>query len=132
MGMVTEAHGASAAEVAYMLYTPSAGGYVKVPESEIASLDGELRGYALNMGDTALIYVHPLSVVLLIKEDPGEFATLAGMILVMLGAIFMCLLRGKKGNHGDFETSSAKSAPAEKSASSKKSASRTPTKGGKR
>ncbi len=143
MGKITDTYGKAAAEVSYMLYTPSAGGYVKVPESEISTLSGEIRGYALNMGDTALIYVHPLSVVLLIKQDPGEWATLAGMILVMLGAIFMCLLRGKpKGKrHGDFDLApsapSAKSTSATKKTSSPKSSpkpksNRKPTKGGKK
>ena len=128
MAKISDAYGERAAEVAYMLYTPSAGGYVKTTESEIAALDGELRGYALNMGDTALIYVHPLSVVLLVKEDPGEYATLAGMILTMAGALLMCLLRGKGkgGRHGDFDVAPVQSAPV-KATSVKKSSSAKPS-----
>ena len=128
MAKISDAYGERAAEVAYMLYTPSAGGYVKTAESEIAALDSELRGYALNMGDTALIYVHPLSVVLLVKEDPGEYATLAGMILTMAGALLMCLLRGKGkgGRHGDFDVAPVQSAPV-KATSVKKSSSAKPS-----
>ena len=133
MSEITDAYGQAAAEVSYMLYAPSQGGYVKTSESDIAVLDGELRGYALNMGDTALIYVHPLSVVLLIKQDPGEYATLVGMISAMAGAVLMCLLRGKGkgGRHGDFDVAPAKSAPVKtpsaKSSPTKKATSAKPT-----
>lgn len=144
LSKLSDQWGAPSGGVSYMLYTPSAGGYVKVTENEIASLDGELRGYALNMGDSALIYVHPLSVVLMIKQDPGEYATLAGMILVILGSILMCLVRGKrkKGSYGDFEAhesaspvtrsaSATKPAPASKASSNGK-ASNIRSKGGKK
>lgn len=138
VGAITSVHGAEAAEVSYMLYSPSLGGYAKVDESEIMTLTGEIRGYALNMGDSALIYVHPISVILLIKQDPGEWATLAGMILTMLGGILMCLVRGKrkKAPVGDFDppaetpssskTSVKSSSSAKKNSSAKKSASSNP------
>ena len=142
---ITSAYGAAAPQVSYMLYNSSVSGYVKATEIDVAALNGELRGYALNMGDSALVYVHPLSVVLLIKQDPGEYATLAGMILVILGAILMCLVRGKrkKGSHGDFEvhesaSPSTPAAPKSKTASASKAspakgkASDTRSKGGKK
>lgn len=104
MSKITEVHGSEAAPLSYMLYSPAQGGYVRAEESEILTLSGEICGYALNMGDSALIYVHPLSVVLLIKNDPGEWASLVGMILVMLGSVLMCLVRGrKKTTAGDFD-----------------------------
>ena len=130
LGDISAKWGAPSGGVSYMLYTPSAGGYVKVSEAKIADLDGELRGYALNMGDSALIYVHPLSVVLLIKQDPGEYATLTGMILTMLGGVLMCLVRGKrkKGGYGDFEATATAKSVSEKNTASKKPTSHQPSK----
>ena len=68
-------------------------------------MQGKVYGYALNMGDGALIYVQPLSVVLLIKHDPGELFTWIGMATVILGSILMCLVKGRKNSPaGDFDS----------------------------
>lgn len=90
--------GEQSAEISYMIYSPQASGYTRTEELDVAALNGELRAYAVNMNGQALIYVHPLSIIILIKHDPGEWATIAGMILVMLGAVLMCLIRGRKKN----------------------------------
>lgn len=101
---ITSVCGEESNEISYMLYSASAGGYQKADETDIAELSGKLYGYALNMGGEALIYVHPLSLILLIKQDPGEWATIAGMGMVILGALLMCLVRGKKKTSSDAQT----------------------------
>lgn len=55
-------------------------------------------GYAYVSNDNGRINVqiYPKLVVLLIKQDPGEYAVLAGMVLVMAGTVMTCLLRRKK------------------------------------
>ncbi|MBO5778033.1 MAG: cytochrome c biogenesis protein ResB [Clostridia bacterium] len=128
LAQITETCGGESAEVSYMLYNAKANGFALASEEQIAALDGRITGYALNMGDGALVYVQPLSVVLLIKHDPGEFATIIGMVTVMLGAVLMCLVRGKKTAPAD-----EPAAPTSKSAKPTQSA--TPSKknkGGKK
>lgn len=55
-------------------------------------------GYAHVTEDHGTLYVqiYPKLVVLLIKQDPGEYAVLAGMVLVIVGTVMTCLLRRKK------------------------------------
>ncbi len=134
LAKITETCGGESAGVSYMLYNAKANGFALASEEQIAALDGQITGYALNMGDGALVYVQPLSVVLLIKHDPGELVTLIGMIAVMLGAILMCLVRGRKVPADSSATeASAKidpNSPSTKQTSSKKSSQK--NKGGKK
>lgn len=41
------------------------------------------------------VYIYPKQVYLLIKRDPGEYAVLAGMGMVIVGTVMTCLLRRK-------------------------------------
>lgn len=89
-------HGKAADTPQYRIYSPSISDYTAATEEEILASKGVLNAYAVYMGDTPVIFVHPLSNILLLKQDPGEWATLAGMIMVMLGGVMMCLLK-KRG-----------------------------------
>lgn len=114
---ITSVCGAASGEISYMIYSASVGGYQRASETDIAELSGELYGYALNMGGEALIYVHPLSLILLVKQDPGEWATVAGMVLVMIGALLMCLVRVRKpSNASASESALSESKPSARSA----------------
>lgn len=97
MASLTEAYGKSV-NVTYQLYSPQAGGYMQSSQTEVMAQSGDLRGYALVMGADLLVYVHPVSVHLLIKQDPGEFAVYAGLGLLFAGVILTCLIRGRKKN----------------------------------
>jgi hypothetical protein len=75
----------------------------------------------------------------LIKHDPGEYVTLLGMITVILGAVLMCLVRGKKDSPaGDFDSpdsasvSSPDHTPVSKSSASSRQNSSKKNKGGKK
>lgn len=132
---ISEKCGKESAGVSYMLYNAKANGFALASEEEIAALQGQITGYALNMGDGALVYVQPLSLVLLIKHDPGEYVTLVGMITVILGAILMCLVRGKKASPAKDATSpdaSPESSPAPKSSAPSQGKSSKKAKGGKK
>ncbi len=97
----------------YRIYSPAISDYTATTEEALYSLGGDVKAYFVNMGDTAVIFVHPLSNVLLVKRDPGEYATLTGMILVMLGGFMMCFF----GNHKKkAEASPAAPAPATETA----------------
>lgn len=87
--------------VRYQLYDRTTGGYVQASQSDIQSQSGYLKGYALAMGDELVVYVHPVSVMLLIKKDPGEFVVLAGMALLFVGTVLTCLIRGRKKDSAD-------------------------------
>ena len=136
---ITAKCGNESAGVSYMLYNAKANGFSLASEEQIAALQGQITGYALNMGDGALIYVQPLSLILLIKHDPGEYVTLIGMITVILGAVLMCLVRGRKASPtGEIDppaaspATSPESSPASKSSVPSKGKSSKNAKGGKK
>ena len=109
---ITAKCGNESAGVSYMLYNAKANGFSLASEEQIAALEGKITGYALNMGDGALVYVQPLALILLIKHDPGEYVTLLGMIAVILGAVLMCLVRGRKNSPaGDSDSPVSASVP---------------------
>lgn len=93
---ITSVYGASTITPQYRIYSPTISDYTAATEEEILAEEGVLNAYAVNMGDTLVIFVHPLSNILLLKRDPGEYATVIGMILVMVGGVMMCLFRGRK------------------------------------
>ena len=93
---LTEAYGEGASHPTFQIYDVATGWYTTVAREEILQQTGVLNAYAVNMGDSLVIFVHPLSNLLLLKRDPGEFATLIGMILVMVGGVMMCLFRKRK------------------------------------
>ncbi len=76
----------------YMIYSPKTRSYVATTEEEVYALTGKVSGYAVNMEGTSVVFVHPLSNILLIKQDPGEWATTVGMVMTMIGALLMCLI----------------------------------------
>lgn len=84
----------------YQLYDRQTGAYLQTTQTEVMSQTGNLRGYALAMGDNdLLVYVHPVSVHLLLKKDPGELAVYVGIGLLFAGVILTCLIRGRKKNN---------------------------------
>lgn len=89
-------HGEAAETPQYRIYSPSISDYTAATEEEILSTAGVLNAYAVYMGDTPVIFVHPLSNILLLKQNPGEWATIVGMILVMVGSVMMCLIKGRR------------------------------------
>ena len=114
LATVSNAYGAAAIAPTFQIYDAKSGGYVALAEEDLVETVGVLNAYAANMGDSPVIFVHPLSNLLLLKQDPGEYATLIGMILVMLGGVMMCLLHGRKKEKDgeDGRNSSASPAPA--------------------
>lgn len=96
LAQLSDAYGTAAAQPTFQIYNTATGWYSTVSRDEILQKTGELNAYAVNMGDSLVIFVHPLSTLLLLKRDPGEFATLVGMILVMVGGAMMCFFRRRK------------------------------------
>lgn len=96
LATLMETYGVAASQPTFQIYDTATGWYTTVVREEIIQQAGVLNAYAVNMGDSLVIFVHPLSTLLLLKRDPGEFATLIGMILVMVGGVMMCLFRKRK------------------------------------
>ncbi len=107
MADIETACGAAAPTVSYMIYSPKAQSYTAATEEAIAQQNGQIAAYAVNMSGSPVIFVHPIQNILLLKRDPGEYATVAGMIMVMLGAVLMCLIRGKAGHAEPSDNGSA-------------------------
>lgn len=96
MASLTDLYGKSV-NVTYQLYDRQTGAYLQTTQTEVLTQSGSLKGYALAMGDNdLLVYVHPVSVHLLIKQDPGELAVYVGIGLLFAGTILTCLIRGRK------------------------------------
>lgn len=93
---LSDRYGAAAETPQYRIYSPAISDYTAATEEEILAKTGVLKAYAVYMGDTPVVFVHPLSNILLLKRDPGEYATLAGMVLVMTGSVLMCLFRKRR------------------------------------
>ncbi len=93
MASLTEVYGAKSVNITYLLYDRTTGGYAQATLNDLAGQKGSLKGYALYMNDEVVVYVHPASVLLLLKKDPGEFAVLAGIILLFAGTVLTCLIR---------------------------------------
>ncbi|MBQ8288328.1 MAG: cytochrome c biogenesis protein ResB [Clostridia bacterium] len=96
LATLSEKYGKAASAPTFQIYDAKSGWYVTVAEEQVYAEEGVLNAYAVNMGDSLVIFVHPLSNLLLLKRDPGEYATVIGMVLVMLGGVMMCLIRGRK------------------------------------
>gem|GEM_PF-2071732 len=88
----------SGAEMTYMIYDRSSSTYTAAGTSASAleQLEGmvTVRVYKGTSSDNAYyVYAAPDSVLVLFKNDPGEFFVIGGMALTVIGIIMMCLIR---------------------------------------
>jgi hypothetical protein len=87
-------------EIIYQYYdygSSSSGGPTVVEESWLESnVNTKCYAHVYVTGEYAIVVVCPEYVTLLLKKDPGEYAVIAGMSLVIAGAILTCLVRFQK------------------------------------
>ena len=93
------------ANIDYFEYDPAKGGRVALgTDPEIwKSMTGKYTAkvYKSENSDYYYVVLSRTYVQLLFKKDPGEFVTLTGMVMTILGVVMMCLIRGKKaGDEG--------------------------------
>lgn len=101
-GKIAEAYPGDA-ETSYLCYNLNLGSYRETtPEALTVSATMPLYGHVVVENGRRTVYVYPEQELLLFKRDPGEYAVLAGMVMIFAGVVMTCLLprRKKSGTDG--------------------------------
>lgn len=101
-GKIAEAY-PEEAETSYLCYNLNSRAYRETtPEALTVSATMPLYGHVVVENGKRTVYIFPEQELLLFKQDPGEFAVLAGMILIFAGVVMTCLIphRKKSGKDG--------------------------------
>ena len=96
----------------FYIYDGGSDTYVRCASSALATIGGRTVVRIYGGEGVYSVYASGSAVMLLIKQDPGEYFVIAGMIFTVTGVIMMCLIKGKTGKEPEDEKTGAKSGSA--------------------